>query len=169
MACAAPPPFFPDRRAAKTLRAPLRPDLAIEALLAVGVDNARHQFVFAIAARGVADHPLFVGKLRFERKRVFPSESDFRVGHLAPHLLLSAPPGAEVSSCAGCSSPAPAPASNAGLRARLRSGGVGRPLNSRASRRARWASPRRPLTAISIAFWKARIAASSESCASALS
>ncbi len=52
-------------------------DFAVEALMPVGRYDPRHQLVLGIAARGVADQPLFLAQLRVELQRVFPLELGF--------------------------------------------------------------------------------------------
>src|SRR5205814_9087781 len=55
-------------------RAHLVHDLAIELLVPVGLDDARHQFVLAVVARSIADRDLLLGELIVEEERVLPVE-----------------------------------------------------------------------------------------------
>jgi hypothetical protein len=53
-------------------------DLAVEALVAEGRDDARHQPLLGIGPRGVADHALVLRELLLEMKRVLPVEGGLR-------------------------------------------------------------------------------------------
>ena len=55
-------------------RAHLVHDLAMELLVPVGLQHARHQLVLAVVARGVADRDLLLGELVVEEERVLPVE-----------------------------------------------------------------------------------------------
>ena len=66
--------FLRNGGAEQAERAHLGHDRAVEPLLAVGQQHARHQLVLRIAARGVAHHALFFGQLAFEVERVLPVE-----------------------------------------------------------------------------------------------
>ena len=59
----------------KPERAHFRQQVAVDLLLAIGLDHPRHQLVLRIAARGVAHHALFLGQLPFEIERVLPVET----------------------------------------------------------------------------------------------
>ena len=66
--------FLRDGRAEQAELAHLGQHVGIVFLLAVGLDDARHQVVLRKAARGVAHHALFFGQLAFEIERIFPDE-----------------------------------------------------------------------------------------------
>ena len=76
-ACAA--IFFGDGRAEKTHAAHLGHDLAVEDLVAVRFEDARHELILTIPPSRITDHALFVGKLVVEKKGIIPFESLF--GH----------------------------------------------------------------------------------------
>ena len=63
-----------DGRAEEAERAHLVEDLAVELLVAVRLDDARHQLLLAVGARAVAHHALVLGELVLEEQRVFPLE-----------------------------------------------------------------------------------------------
>src|SRR3546814_13022221 len=50
-------------------------DRAVEALVAVGLEDARHQPVLAVGARRIADHALFLAQLLLQQQRVLPHEA----------------------------------------------------------------------------------------------
>ena len=58
-------------------RAHLVHDLAVEALVAVGLEDARHKPVLGEVARAVADHALVFRKLVVKQERVVPPEGRF--------------------------------------------------------------------------------------------
>jgi len=60
------------RAAQQAERAHLGNDLAIEALVAIGLDNARHEPGLGIVPRAVADHALVLGELSLERHGMRP-------------------------------------------------------------------------------------------------
>ena len=49
-------------------------DLSVEALVAVGLQDSRHQLFLAVVARGVAHHALVLAQLLFQQQRVLPLE-----------------------------------------------------------------------------------------------
>ena len=55
-------------------RAHLVHDLAVELLVPVGLQHARHQLVLAVVARGVADRDLLLAELVVEEERILPVE-----------------------------------------------------------------------------------------------
>src|SRR5205814_1978891 len=63
-----------DRRPEEAERSHLVHDLPIEALVAVRLEDARHQLFLAIGARRLHHHPLVFGKLIGEQQRIFPAE-----------------------------------------------------------------------------------------------
>ena len=63
-----------DGRAEPAARAKLGDDLAVEALVARGLDDARQQALGAISAHGVTQFALFVVELIFEQERVGPRD-----------------------------------------------------------------------------------------------
>src|SRR5579883_1210495 len=69
-----------DRRAEKTERAHFADDVAIEIFAAVGVADARHQFLLGIGAGAVAHHSFFFAELFFEQQRVGPVKDGSRRG-----------------------------------------------------------------------------------------
>ena len=73
------------RRSEHSERAEFVHDLAIETLLAVGADDARHQFVLRVVARRVAHHPFIGGELLFEQERIVPDKS----GAVFTHVISS--------------------------------------------------------------------------------
>ena len=64
-----------DGRTEQSELAHLGHDLAVEVLVPVGLDHARHQLVLGIGAGAVAHHALFLGKLVFKQQRIFPLEA----------------------------------------------------------------------------------------------
>ena len=63
-----------ERRAEEAEFAHLAHHFAVEGFVAVPVADARREFFLRVLARGVADHPLFFGQLRFDQQRVVPLE-----------------------------------------------------------------------------------------------
>jgi hypothetical protein len=55
-------------------------DLAVEGLVAVGKEDARHQLVLGIVARGIAHHALLFAELIVEQQRVLPDKTRARGG-----------------------------------------------------------------------------------------
>src|SRR5690606_30604591 len=49
-------------------------DLAVESLVPIGLEHARHQLVLSVFARRVAHHTLVLAELVVEQKRVIPLE-----------------------------------------------------------------------------------------------
>src|SRR5262249_34995602 len=66
--------FLGDRRTEQPELSHFGDDIAVEAFVAVGLNDPGKQFVLGIAARGVAHHALFLGQLTFEVERGFPVE-----------------------------------------------------------------------------------------------
>ncbi len=66
--------FLRDGRAEQPERAHLGQQVAVDLLLAIGLDHPRHQLVLRKAARGVAHHALLFGQLAFEIERILPVE-----------------------------------------------------------------------------------------------
>src|SRR5262249_59544369 len=58
----------------KAERAHLGHDLALEPLLAIGLEHARKELLLGVATGAVAHHPLVLGQLAFEVKRILPVE-----------------------------------------------------------------------------------------------
>jgi len=81
--------FFRHGRADQPERAHLAHDLAVEALLAIGLQHARKQLLLRVAARRVAHHAFFFRKLALEVERILPVEVGIlqRDGGLADVLL----------------------------------------------------------------------------------
>src|SRR3546814_4075538 len=51
-------------------------DGAVEDLVAVGLEDARHQLVLAVGPRGVADHALLLAELLLQQQRVLPRSEE---------------------------------------------------------------------------------------------
>ena len=66
--------FLGQGRAQQAERAELVHDLAVELLVPVGLQHARHQLVLAVVAGRVADRDLLLGELVVEEERVLPVE-----------------------------------------------------------------------------------------------
>ena len=66
--------FLGQGGAQQAKRAELVHDLAIELLVAVGLQHARHQLVLAVVAGRIADRDLLLGELVVEEERVLPVE-----------------------------------------------------------------------------------------------
>src|SRR5207245_2948330 len=58
-------------------------NFAIEPLLPVGSENAGKQLLLRVGAGGIAHHPLVLGKLVLEEKRILPIEACLGRGSLA--------------------------------------------------------------------------------------
>ena len=50
-------------------------DRAVEALLAIGLEDARHELILRVAARGIAHQPLLLGEKPLEVERIGPVEA----------------------------------------------------------------------------------------------
>src|SRR5580704_8613964 len=66
--------FLGQRGAEQAERAHLVHDLAMEFLVPVGLQHARHQLVLAVIARDVADRDLLLAELVVEEERILPVE-----------------------------------------------------------------------------------------------
>ena len=64
-----------DGRAEQAELAHLRHDRAVEALVPIGLEYARHQLFLAVGAGGVAQHALVLRELVVEEKRILPIEA----------------------------------------------------------------------------------------------
>ena len=64
-----------ERRAQESQRPHLGHDLTVEALVAMGLQDARHQLVLGVGPRAVANHALLLAELVLEDQGVIPLES----------------------------------------------------------------------------------------------
>jgi hypothetical protein len=76
-----------ESRAEKAQSPHLAQDLRLEALVAIGLDHARHEFVLRISARRIAHHALLFSELFFEQQRIFPVEHRFLERRVHTFLL----------------------------------------------------------------------------------
>src|SRR5262249_18418379 len=66
--------LFRKRCTEKAERAHLGHDLALEPLLAIGLEHARKELLLGVATGAVAHHPLVLGQLALEVWRILPVE-----------------------------------------------------------------------------------------------
>ena len=72
--------LFRQRRPEQAELAQLGHDVAVELLLAVRHQNARHQLLLTIVARRIADGALFARQLNFQQQRIVPLKDGVFVG-----------------------------------------------------------------------------------------
>ena len=65
-------------------------DFLVEPLMAIGHEDARHQLVLGVSARGVANETLLLGQLLVQKERVVPYECLLSF-HLNSSLCLPRP------------------------------------------------------------------------------